>query len=210
MFSITVVKFKDIVVILCIISIVYILGNVVFKNIIKSEYLNRAVVCIKKVDCIKLGIRKQSGIINYVVKEGEADKKNEKISINTIFKIGMNILDAKEETKNIDENIDETKQLEEKTEDIEKQEQTETANINENVKKDVETKVVTQNPIVEKYSNEYNGIKIKNETSYNLQEISLNPDELQINKSNIIIFHTHTCESYTQSDNYRYEPSRKL
>ena len=29
MFSITVVKFKDIVVILCIISIVYILGNVV-------------------------------------------------------------------------------------------------------------------------------------------------------------------------------------
>ena len=63
---------------------------------------------------------------------------------------------------------------------------------------------------IEKYNKEYNGIKIKNETSYELTDEILNPNNLDIRKDNVTIFHTHTCESYTQSENYKYTPSRKL
>lgn len=75
---------------------------------------------------------------------------------------------------------------------------------------DTNTQVVTQNPIAERYNREYNGIKIRNETSYELTDDMLNPENLDIDKKDIIIFHTHTCESYTQTENYQYEPSRKL
>ena len=80
---------------------------------------------------------------------------------------------------------------------------------NQEASTDVTTKVVTANPIAESYNREYgNGIKIKNETSYELTDDMLNPGNLEINTDNVLIFHTHTCESYTQSENYTYEPSR--
>ena len=69
----------------------------------------------------------------------------------------------------------------------------------------VSTKVVTKNPLEDKYTDKYKTVKIKNETDYKLTEDILNTDKLNINKSNIIIFHTHTCESYTQSENYKYK-----
>ena len=67
------------------------------------------------------------------------------------------------------------------------------------------TEVVTVNPLQERYDRDYNGVKIKNETEFELTDEILNPDGLSINKNNIIIFHTHTCESYTQSENYSFE-----
>lgn len=51
------------------------------------------------------------------------------------------------------------------------------------------------------------GVEIKNSTNYTLNDDILNTSDLQINKNNIIIFHTHTCESYTPSDSYQYESS---
>lgn len=68
----------------------------------------------------------------------------------------------------------------------------------------VKTEVVTQNPITESYNVECNGVKIKNETSFNIDESILNT-ELNINKNNILIFHTHTCESYTPTEQYNYQ-----
>ena len=35
----------------------------------------------------------------------------------------------------------------------------------------------------------------------------LNVQSLDINKKDIMIFHTHTCESYTPTENYQYEAS---
>jgi stage II sporulation protein P len=35
----------------------------------------------------------------------------------------------------------------------------------------------------------------------------LNPDGLDFNKSDVIIFHTHTCESYTPTEAFSYEES---
>ena len=70
----------------------------------------------------------------------------------------------------------------------------------------VPTKVI-ENNVPTNYTNEYNGVEIKNGTDYELTDDILNPSSLSINTNDIIIFHTHTCESYTQSENYTYEES---
>ena len=69
---------------------------------------------------------------------------------------------------------------------------------------DIETEIVTQNPIAESYNVECNGVKIKNETSFEINN-SILDTALNINKENILIFHTHTCESYTPTEQYNYE-----
>ena len=65
------------------------------------------------------------------------------------------------------------------------------------------TEVVTPNPIAENANVQYGNVKIKNQTTYNLTEDILNPD-IKINNKNILIFHTHSCESYTPSEKYQY------
>lgn len=57
------------------------------------------------------------------------------------------------------------------------------------------------------YTNDYNGVEIKNGTNYTLTDDILNYNTLNINKSDIIIFHTHTCESYTPTEANTYEAS---
>ena len=65
------------------------------------------------------------------------------------------------------------------------------------------TEVVTPNPIAENANVQYGNVKIKNQTTYNLTEDILNPD-IKIDNKNILIFHTHSCESYTSSEKYQY------
>lgn len=57
------------------------------------------------------------------------------------------------------------------------------------------------------YTNSYDGVDIKNGTDYTLTDEILNPSGLEYNKSDVIIFHTHTCESYTPTEAYPYEES---
>ena len=66
-----------------------------------------------------------------------------------------------------------------------------------------QTEVVTPNPISENYNVQYGNVKIKNQTTYNLTEDILKPD-IKIYNKNIVIFHTHSCESYTSSEKYPY------
>lgn len=73
----------------------------------------------------------------------------------------------------------------------------------EQAKTGLETKVV-ENNVPTKFTNEYNGVKVRNETEYELTEEMLKPN-INVNKENILLFHTHTCESYTPSENFEYE-----
>lgn len=66
----------------------------------------------------------------------------------------------------------------------------------------LETQVI-ENNVPNKYTNEYNGVQIKNGTNYNLTEEMLNPN-IKVNNKDIIIFHTHTCESYTATEKLNY------
>jgi len=72
------------------------------------------------------------------------------------------------------------------------------------VSTDVQTQIVTQNPISESYNVEINGVKIKNESSFEINDSILEISQ-NINKENVLIFHTHTCESYTPSEQFQYQ-----
>ena len=70
----------------------------------------------------------------------------------------------------------------------------------------VKTEVITNNPIKETFNTQYGKVKIKNQTDYTLTQEMLTPD-ISIENKNIILFHTHSCESYTSSDTYQYTPT---
>ena len=73
----------------------------------------------------------------------------------------------------------------------------------EEAKTGVSTEVLDSS-VPEKYTTEYNGVKIRNETdNIKLTEEMLKP-EVSVNMKNILIYHTHSSESYTSSENYQY------
>jgi stage II sporulation protein P len=57
----------------------------------------------------------------------------------------------------------------------------------------------------EKSTNSYENVLIKNESIYEITAEMLAPNMEIHNKKDIFIYHTHTCESYTPSENYQYE-----
>ena len=59
----------------------------------------------------------------------------------------------------------------------------------------------------ELYTNLYGSVKIKNDTDIKLTQSILKPDYSVKNSKDIIIYHTHTCESYTQTKENSYKPS---
>ena len=75
----------------------------------------------------------------------------------------------------------------------------------EEAKTDLETEVQESN-VPERYSTKYNTVKIRNESDIKLTEKILTPN-VEINTKNILIYHTHSSESYTQSEKYKYEAS---
>lgn len=91
------------------------------------------------------------------------------------------------------------------TEEVSK-ENVENSNEIQEAETGLETEVLESN-VPEKYTSEYNGVKIKNETdNIKLTEEMLVPN-VDINMKNILIYHTHSCESYTPTEQYTYEAS---
>ena len=111
---------------------------------------------------------------------------------------------------NTNEGQNEQKEGQEQQEQENSQEQ----NGQDNQNKDEQTEVqhaetgletqVQKSNVPEKYTTQYNGVKIRNETDYKLTEEILTPD-ITVNTENILLFHTHSCESYTPSEKYQYK-----
>lgn len=76
----------------------------------------------------------------------------------------------------------------------------------EHANTNLETQIIDSG-VPNSYTNSYNGVEIKNGTDYTLTDDILHCDTLDINKSDIMIFHTHTCESYTPTEAFTYEES---
>lgn len=68
------------------------------------------------------------------------------------------------------------------------------------------TQIVAEHNKKDVYNSTYSTVQIRNQTSFQLTQEMLTPD-ITFDKSNIIIFHTHTSESYTPSEKYPYTPS---
>lgn len=73
----------------------------------------------------------------------------------------------------------------------------------EEVKTGVNVEVIPSN-IPDKNSYEIFGVKLRNESSYNLSD-EITDLNIELNKQDIMIFHTHTCESYTPTEQYQYD-----
>ena len=59
---------------------------------------------------------------------------------------------------------------------------------------------VSENNITPKVTSAYEGVQINNQSDYEITEDMLIPDVEITNKKDILIYHTHTCESYTASE----------
>ncbi len=69
----------------------------------------------------------------------------------------------------------------------------------------VETQVIETNNINASYTDMAGSVKINNQTSYDISELLTTSNYTVTNKDKVVIYHTHTCESYTPSETYSYE-----
>ena len=130
----------------------------------------------------------------------EDDQKENKNILQEMLKTQISSVNAIKESEEItNKENNESIQENEKNQTEEKQEI-------QLAQEGLQTQVITQNPISENSNVTYKSVKIKNQTSYTLTEEMLNPD-ITIENKNIILFHTHSCESYTSSDKYPYTPT---
>lgn len=73
-----------------------------------------------------------------------------------------------------------------------------------NISKKCETRVLEKKNKVDKYNVVVGNVKIRNESKYTIDESILGFDLKFNNKKDIVLYHTHTCESYTASNKYNY------
>lgn len=71
--------------------------------------------------------------------------------------------------------------------------------------KNLTTEVIKTN-IKENPNTNIRGVKIKNETAFAINESMLD-NSVEFKKRNILIYHTHTCESYTPTEQMKYVSS---
>ena len=212
MFNVTVLKMRDIfkVIIGITFLVVVVLGiSKIFhkdtkensKGVQKIENGIKALSQFSMINCMDQTIPTMSSINEeYKNIAKEDDQKENKNILQEMLKTQISSVNAIKESEEItnkenNENIQEN----EKNQTEEKQEI-------QLAQEGLQTQVITQNPISENSNVTYKNVKLKNQTSYTLTEEMLNPD-ITIENKNIILFHTHSCESYTSSDKYPYTPT---
>lgn len=212
MFNVTVLKMRDIfkVIIGITFLVVVVLGiSKIFhkdtkensKVVQKIENGIKALSQFSMINCMDQTIPTMSSINEeYKNIAKEDDQKENKNILQEMLKTQISSVNAIEESEEItnkenNENIQEN----EKNQTEEKQEI-------QLAQEGLQTQVITPNPISENSNVTYKNVKIKNQTSYTLTEEMLNPD-ITIENKNIVLFHTHSCESYTSSDKYPYTPT---
>ncbi|MCI8291239.1 MAG: stage II sporulation protein P [Clostridia bacterium] len=81
---------------------------------------------------------------------------------------------------------------------------------NDEISNDVQvlptTQVIQEHNKKDVYNVTYSNVQIRNQTSTELTQEMLTPD-VSFNLNNMIIFHTHTSESYTPTEQYSYKSS---
>lgn len=198
MFNVTILKIKDIkkylLVMIFIILVTVLISKYLpkikeQKNIIPNILTNNSML-----KCLDKTMPTISSVEN--VEQKNSHKVEEDNIWHGILKTqisSINNIQAVEEEKK-EEKIEKVEENNNKTENI------------EIAQTGVATEVITNNPIKESYNTEYGKVKIKNETEYQLTNEMLTPDITIANK-NIVLFHTHSCESYTSSEAYTYIPT---
>ena len=215
MFNVTVLKMKDI--IKCLVGIIIAVAFITittryFSSSKQDENKNNSTIITQISKTLENFINNKLtegleetmpvlSVTNQSVKEANAEIKRDDNEI--LKKMLASEIDSIEIIKNQEKNNIENNET---AENQATEEKIETENTVETAQTNVKTEVVTNNPLTESYNVQYGAVKIKNQTSYTLTEEMLNPD-IAIDNKNILLFHTHSCESYTASEKYQYTPT---
>lgn len=213
MFNVTVLKIKDIVKIFA--GIIFLLGIIYIgkyslkqtkeKPVISEvESKIRTISQNNMLQCIDTIMPVISQTDNEETKQELQDKskKNEQTKSNLLHGILKKQISTIEGMEKIEEKQTEIAKTKEdiSQEETEKTEETKLAETGLN------TQVITNNPIQENFNVQYGKVKIRNQTETPLTQEMLTPD-IKIENKNIVLFHTHSCESYTSSEKYQYNPT---
>ncbi len=204
MFNVAVIRLKDLVRFF-IFGILIVVLIVFCKNLLKRIKFEKINIREKVSADLEGYINKSINMELPNIEESKRKKVDESSNNNIVKKIigiELGIVNAK---KKIQEKIETNNEIGQNV--IIKEDKNEKEEEEELAKDNVKTEIITKNPIADAYTKKYKGVKIKNETSYDLVNEDLDYEKLKIDKSNIIIFHTHTCESYTLSQEYTYTPT---
>lgn len=164
------------------------------KNITQENYakiLNKTIPEIEEINNSLSENEKAPNIEKTSLSEEKLSQRLLQVELGKIDQTTENSENAKEAQTEEKSNAEENKNIEEKQQEV---------------AKSIETEVVTPEPIDAKATDTYGTVQIRNQTNYTLTEEMLTPD-IEVDKSNIIIFHTHTCESYTPTEQNQYEAS---
>lgn len=210
MINLAVIEIKDIMKYLVRLTIVLtiVIGLTRYFSTFKTQMIHKTedIKQVTFLSCLDMTIPSIKEFNHKDEKELEKTKKESPIKMALGVELGMAETLIKTEEKN---------KAQGKTEN--KDSQTEN-NINaaENTKVESEEKIeeaktglpteVLENNVPEKFTNTYKTVKIRNETKIKLTEEMLKPN-VNINMKNILIYHTHSSESYTKSEKYTYEAS---
>lgn len=164
----------------------------VFKLRELIKYFIIVVICIVALQLVKIPIRwvKNENCIKRELPCIEQEKKNKD------WKMAM----IERELPKL--NLELNQELNQVKEEVVEEKQEEVVHPKDNVNVEV-----IKNSVNPRSTNEYKGVQINNSTDYQLSEELLNPDGLQVNKNKILIYHTHTCESYTKTELNNYTES---
>ena len=201
MFNVTIINIKDSIkyILTLIITLLLIFFLTRFFSSIKKENLLNINISEKLIECLDIELPALSKTY-YLSKNTIKEDSEEVVEESIIQKIlEIELAQIKENTKQgiVDENSN-SDNVNDSNEEKNNNE------ISTEIATNIQTEIVTQNPITESFNVEINGVKIKNETSFQIDNTILE-NNLEINKENVIIFHTHTCESYTPSEQYQYQ-----
>ena len=164
-------------------------SQIIDKNILLANYYNNGLD------------KKESGLKKILVSELALFSKEEELMEKENQE---EVLEFENNDVTDNKNINSEKNVNEEKKDISLEE------ISENMSKVqpvLETKVIKENNKTDTFTNTYKSVKIRNESSYNLTEEMLIPNVELKNKKDIIIYHTHTCESYTPTEANNYVAS---
>ena len=133
----------------------------------------------------------------------EVEETKETSGVKFAFASELEVMESIENNEIVEENTANTE--EQNNNNVsEKNPQNETSN--GEINRELTVTEVDNSGVNPRYTDEYNGVFINNGTNYQLTQEMLTPD-VEVNKNKVVIYHTHTCESYTPTEQYQYTAS---
>ena len=216
MINLAVINIKDIIKILKTIFVGIILFFIVFNLLKKFDYTKIENLKIKS-SFYYSKILNNNLVISKYFENGRENLKRS--NIKKVLTSELSLLASEEELmekenqeeileEKFEENVNENIIKEEiQIENIVEKNVIEETKLENNLQEKVETKIILENNKKDTYTDIYKSVKIKNESKYELTEEILNPNINFLNNTDIVIYHTHTCESYTPTEVNKYEAS---